>query len=345
MTIRSENMRDLRFIANHHEQACAIAAEGYARASGKLGVALVTTGPGGTNCLTGVIGQWLDSIPVLYISGQVKFETTIESCREVGLRQLGDQEINIVDLVRPITKFAAMVIDPLDAKRLIDKAIHVATHGRPGPVWLDIPLNVQGADVDERLFREYEDEEDPPFDTAEADKQISETIDRLKRAKRPVFLAGHGIRLSGSKALFLDLVERIGIPVLSTFNGFDLIPTDHPLYVGRIGTIGGRAANFALQNSDLFLSVGSRNNIRQISYFWQAFARAATKIVVDVDKAELNKPTLVPDISIQADAGYFLEKLKQRSCKDKPCPIGQNGGTGAQSEKNATPRFSLPTGR
>ena len=203
-----------------------------------------------------------------------------------------------------------MVIDPLDAKRLIDKAIHVATHGRPGPSGSTFPSTSRARTWTNASFGNMKMKKNPPFDTAEADKQISETIDRLKRAKRPVFLAGHGIRLSGSKALFLDLVKRIGIPVLSTFNGFDLIPTDHPLYVGRIGTIGGRAANFALQNSDLFLSVGSRNNIRQISYFWQAFARAATKIVVDVDKAELNKPTLVPDISIQADAGYFLEKLK-----------------------------------
>ncbi len=303
--------KGLGFVANHHEQACAMAAEGYARASGKLGVAVVTTGPGGTNCLTGVIGQWLDSVPVLYISGQVKFETTVESCREVGLRQLGDQEINIIDVVRPITKFAAMITDPLDAGRLIDKAISIATHGRPGPVWLDIPLNVQGAEVDERLFRQHVDEAPAAFDASEADKQISAAIERLKAAERPVFLAGHGIRIAGAKDLFLDVVERLGIPVLSTFNGFDLIPTDHPLYIGRIGTIGGRAANFSLQNSDVFLSVGSRNNIRQISYFWQAFARAATKIVVDIDRTELNKPTLAPDIPIHADAGYFLEKLSR----------------------------------
>ena len=272
-------------------------------------MALVTTGPGGTNSLTGLIGQWLDSIPVLYISGQVKFETTIASCPEVGLRQLGDQELNIIDVVRPITKFAAMVTDPLDAGRLIDKAINIATRGRPGPVWLDIPLNVQGAELDERLFRKYEDEEPAPFDCAEADRQIARAFDLLTRAKRPVLVAGHGIRLAGAQGLFLKVAERLGIPVLSTFNGFDLIPTGHPLFVGRIGTIGGRAANFAIQNADLLLSVGSRNNVRQISYFWQAFARAATKIVVDIDGAELRKPTLMPDIPIQADAGYFLERV------------------------------------
>ena len=304
--------KDIEFIANHHEQACAIGAEGYARTSGKLGVILVTTGPGGTNALTGVIGHWLDSVPVLIISGQVKFETTIESCREVGLRQLGDQELNIVDVVKPITKFATVILDPLDAKKMVDKAIHIATHGRPGPVWLDIPLNVQGAEIDERLFREFSTEtEEPAFDARSVDTKIEETIEHLKNARRPVFLAGHGIRVSGAKDLFLSVVERMGIPVLSTFNGFDLIPSAHPLFVGRIGTIGGRAANFAVQNADLFLSVGSRNNIRQISYSWKLFARAAKKIVVDIDQTELNKPTLRPDIPVLADADYFLHRLGQ----------------------------------
>jgi acetolactate synthase I/II/III large subunit len=304
--------KEIEFIANHHEQACAIGAEGYARTSGKLGVIVITTGPGGTNALTGVIGHWLDSVPVLIISGQVKFETTIESCREVGLRQLGDQELNIVDVVRPITKFAAMVLDPLDAKSMVDKAVHIATHGRPGPVWLDIPLNVQGAEVDEQLFREFDaGKEAPAYDQPSLGPKIKETVECLRAAKRPVFLAGNGIRVAGAKDLFLNIVEQMGIPVVSSFNGFDLIPTNHPLFVGRIGTIGGRAANFAVQNADVLLSVGSRNNIRQISYSWQVFARAARKIVVDIDRAELNKPTLKPDVAIHSDAGHFLQELDQ----------------------------------
>ncbi len=306
--------KDIAFTCNHHEQACAIGAEGYARTSGKMGVAIVTSGPGGTNTLTGVTGQWTDSVPVLYLSGQIKFETSIESCRELGLRQLGDQEINIVDIVRPITKFAAFVKEPKEIKRLLDKAIYLATHGRPGPVWLDIPLNVQGAEIDENSLLEYHQEEDAisaPGDVLT--KQVSQTVDLLKMSERPVFVAGQGIRIAGAQKLFLKIAERTGIPVLSTFNGVDLINTDHPLYIGRIGTLGSRAGNFALQNSDLLISVGSRNNIRQVSYNWQSFARAAKKVVVDVDRAELKKPTLIPDIAVCADAKGFLEELEKQT--------------------------------
>lgn len=305
--------KDIHFTCNHHEQACAIGAEGYSRTSGKLGVVVVTSGPGGTNTLTGVTGQWTDSVPVLYISGQIKFETSIESCREVGLRQLGDQEINIVDIVRPITKFAAFVKDPREIKRLLDKAIYIATHGRPGPVWLDIPLNVQGAEIDEKELIEYDEREDEiKVDREELGFKVSQVVKLLKKSERPAFLAGHGIRISGAQRSFLDVVEKMGIPVLSTFNGVDLISTDHPLYIGRIGTLGGRAGNFALQNSDLLISVGSRNNIRQVSYNWNAYARAAHKVVVDIDPAELKKPTLNPDLGICADAKLFLEEFKKQ---------------------------------
>ena len=310
--------KDITFTCNHHEQACAIGAEGYARTSGKLGVVIVTSGPGGTNTLTGVTGQWTDSVPVLYISGQIKYETSIESCRDLGLRQLGDQEINIVDIVRPITKFAAFVKEPKEIKRLLDKAIYIATHGRPGPVWLDIPLNVQGADIDEKSLMEYDPKEDEaPANRKKVADQVAQTVELLKKSERPVFLAGHGIRIAGAQELFLDVVEQLGIPVLSTFNGVDLIATDHPLYIGRIGTLGGRAGNFALQNSDLLISVGSRNNIRQVSYNWQSYARAAKKIVVDIDPAELKKPTLRPDLAICADAKLFLEELRKQTAKIK----------------------------
>lgn len=305
--------RDITFTCNHHEQACAIGAEGYSRASGRLGVVVVTSGPGGTNTLTGVTSQWTDSVPVLYISGQVKFETSIESCRELGLRQLGDQEINIVDIVRPITKYAAMVTDPKEIKRHLDRAIYVATHGKPGPVWLDIPLNVQGADIDEGALADYDPAWDEvEFDTEDLRTKVKKTTELLKSCERPVFVAGQGIRISGAQDLFLEVVEHLGIPVLSTFNGVDLIATDHPLFVGRIGTLGSRAGNFTLQNSDLYLSVGSRNNIRQVSYNWRAYARAARKIVVDIDPAELRKPTLKPDIGICADAGDFLGELSKQ---------------------------------
>jgi acetolactate synthase-1/2/3 large subunit len=300
----------IRYICNHHEQASAIGAEGYSRVSGDLGVVVVTSGPGGTNTMTGVIGQWLDSVPVLYLSGQVKQETTIESCREFGLRQLGDQEINIVDIVRPVTKFAAIVQKPEEIGLLLDKALFIATHGRPGPVWLDIPLDIQGAMIDENLLPVYSPGEDATTaDPQQIQSQVSEVIELLKKAKRPVFLAGQGIRIAGAQEALLLLVEQLQIPVVSSFSGVDLIPSDHPLFMGRIGTIGTRSGNFTLQNADLLISVGSRNNIRQVSYNWKSFAREAIKVVVDIDPAELNKTTMIADLAIQADAGMFIAQL------------------------------------
>jgi len=300
----------IQYICNHHEQASAIAAEGYSCVKNRLAVVIVTSGPGGTNTLTGVVGQWLDSVPVLYISGQVKFETCISSCPSIGLRQLGDQEINIVDIVSPVTKYATMVTDPKDIRKELEKAVHIATTGRPGPVWLDIPLNVQGALVDEESLEPFgEVEERSWLAGAELERKVLEVIDALKNAARPLFIAGHGIRIADAKKIFLHLAEKLGIPIVSTFNGFDLIPTEHPLFIGRIGTLGSRAGNFALQNSDLVICVGTRNNIRQVSYNWQTFARNAKKVVVDIDKAELEKRTVKPDIPIHADAGEFLGKL------------------------------------
>ncbi|MDD2897395.1 MAG: thiamine pyrophosphate-binding protein [Desulfuromonadaceae bacterium] len=298
----------ISYICNHHEQASAMGAEGYARVSGSLSVAVVTSGPGGTNTLTGVIGQWLDSVPVLYLSGQVKQETTIESCRELGLRQLGDQEINIVDLVRPVTKFAAIVQKADEIGLLLDKALFIATHGRPGPVWLDIPLDIQGALIDESMLTTYSPK-DGVVASPQTLSQIGEVVELLRAAKRPVFLAGQGIRIAGAQEAFLNLVERLQIPVVSSFSGVDLIPSDHPLFMGRIGTIGTRSGNFTLQNADLLISVGSRNNIRQASYNWKSFAREAIKIVVDIDAAELKKPTVVPDLAIHTDAREFLDQL------------------------------------
>lgn len=306
----------LEYVCNHHEQACAIAAEGYARVSKKLAVVNVTTGPGGTNALTGILGQWTDSVPVIYIAGQVKFETTLASCPNIPLRQLGDQEINMVDIVRPITKFAVMLTDKKDIKKYLDKAIYLATHGRKGPVWLEVPMDVQGAFVEENELNEYNPQEDEThFDQEKISQQVKQLIDWLHKSKRPVLVAGQGIELAGAKKMFLELVSKYSLPVLSTFNGFDLIPSGHSQYVGRIGTLGGRAGNFALQNSDLMLSVGSRNNIRQVGYNWQAYARAAKKAVVDIDAAELRKPTLIPDLPIHADAKFFLQTLNNELAK------------------------------
>lgn len=312
----------INYYCSHHEQASAIAAEGYARATGKLAVVVVTTGPGGTNTLTGVIGQWLDSVPVLYISGQVKYETTIESCKKIGLRQLGDQEINIVDIVKPITKFAAMVKDPNDIKRLIDKAVYIATHGRPGPVWLDVPLNIQGALIDEKSLTEYDPSDDEvKFDQDKINNQVTKLIELIKKSKRPVILAGHGIRISKAEKIFGKIVNKAKMPVVTSFNGADLLPTNDIHHIGHIGTIGQRAGNFVVQNSDLLISVGSRNNIRQISYNWKVYARAAKKVAVDIDKKELNKPTFRPDLAINCDAKLFLQELdRQLSLKKNKIP-------------------------
>jgi len=299
----------IKHVCTHHEQAAAIAAEGYARATGELAVVSVTSGPGGTNALTGVIGQWLDSVPALYLSGQVKFETTIASVPGSRLRQLGDQEINIVDIVAPVTKYAKMVVDPQSIKAELDKAIRLATSGRPGPVWLDIPLNVQGALVDEgHLQTDVAGEERYPV----RDEVLSRVIEELKKAKRPLLIAGHGIRVAGAGESFLELVQRLKIPVVTTFNGFDLLPSDSDCFVGRIGTLGSRGGNFALQNADLVLCLGTRNNIRQISYNWGCFACNATKIIVDIDAAELHKKTVHGDLLIQADAGDFIAALSGR---------------------------------
>lgn len=303
------NQENLEYICNHHEQASAIAAEGYARYKQELAVVNVTTGPGGINTLNGVFGQWTDSVPVLYISGQVKYETTIASCPELNLRELGDQEVDIISMVKPITKYAVMLTDPLDVKKILDKAIHLALSGRMGPVWIDIPLNVQGALIDESSL--YDDENNK-VNSQEIELSVFDKfIDMLKVAKRPVIVAGHGIRLAKSENKFFQLVKNLNLPVLTTFNGFDLLADEHPNYIGRIGTIGQRAGNFALQNADLVIFMGTRNNIRQVSYNWDSFARNAKKIVIDIDPAELKKPTLKSDLAINVDLALFLPRLIQ----------------------------------
>ena len=300
----------LKYWTNHHEQACAIAAEGYYRAGNRMAVVNVTTGPGGLNCLTGVMGQWTDSIPVLYISGQVKYETTTFSCSNLKLRQLGDQEVDIVSVVKPLTKYAVVLDDPYDVKRVIDKAIFIANTGRKGPVWIDVPMNVQGAIIDETKLTDYNNTEDLNTGIANGlDQNVNTVIKLILNSKRPVIIAGHGIRLSGGQEAFRDLIKALPIPIVTTFNGLDLVSSDHPNYAGRIGTLGTRSGNFTLQNADLVLSLGSRNNIRQASYNWQNFAQRAVKIIIDIDQAELLKPTLKPDFPILADVKNFCERL------------------------------------
>jgi acetolactate synthase-1/2/3 large subunit len=294
----------LKFVCNHNEQACTYASEGYARASNKIGIAYVTTGPGGTNAITGVYSAWVDSIPTFTISGQVKSTTTIASQPELKLRQLGDQEVNIIDLVKPITKYAVMITDKNSIKYHLQKAIYEAKNGRPGPVWLDIPLDIQGAMVDEDELFEFEIPEVEKYDN-----KIDEVLNLLKNAKRPIIIAGNGITLSDANEIFLNLVNKLQIPVIGTFARYDIIKNDHKLFFGRYGTVGNRMANFTVQNSDLIIAIGTRLNIRAISYNWEFFGREAKKIMVDIDEAELNKHTLQIDLKIKSDAKVFIEEL------------------------------------
>ena len=305
----------LKYVCNHHEGASAIAAEGYTRMSGKMCAVNVTSGPGGTNALTGLMGQWCDSVPVIYLSGQVKYETTIASCPSLGLRQLGDQELNIIDIVKPMTKYASFVKDSKEIRYELEKAIHIAKSGRKGPVWLDIPLDVQGAQVDPNELRSYQSKDknlESDFSSKNLEKLFPELVERLEKAERPLIIAGSGIRIAGGVEAFRKLCDKIKVPVVTTHNGQDVIGTDDSLYVGRIGTLGSRSGNFALQNSDFVLSIGSRNNIRQVSYAWKYFARSGYFVSVDVDKAELNKPTLELDMKVHSDARVFMEQLETK---------------------------------
>lgn len=302
----------LRYVANHHEQASAIAVEAYSRVTGNIGVACVTSGPGGTNTLTGVLCCWLDSIPGLFISGQIKTATMVASTG-LPLRQFGDQEGDIVAVVKPITKYAVVVTDPMTIRYHFDKAAHLARTGRPGPVWLDIPLDVQAAMVDEDALAPYSPEEDANcFDPETVSRQVAETLRRILTAERPVLLAGGGVRLSGSLDLFREVVELLNIPVQTAIGAHDLIESDHRLFMGRPSVTADRSSNFILQNSDLLFSLGSRLWVRQISYNFKAFARAAYKIAVDVDAAELKKPSLSLDMPVHCDARVFLEEMRRQ---------------------------------
>jgi acetolactate synthase-1/2/3 large subunit len=301
--------KSLTTIFNHHEQACAMAAESYARLTNKIALVNVTTGPGGLNTLNGVFGAWTDSIPMLVISGQVRYDTTV---RGVGLplRQMGDQECDIVRSVQPMSKYAVMITDPLYVKYELQKALYLATKGRPGPVWLDIPLNVQGSFVDEHLLHSYDfpesEKQEPPRINAAT---IEETISKIRKAKRPVILVGTGVRLSGAHSDFLKLIHLLNIPVATAFNAHDVLSEDHACYVGRPGTVGDRAGNFAVQNADLLIVLGCRLNIRQIGYNWKSFAREAYKIAVEIDALEFKKPTISIDYPIHGDLADFFQQM------------------------------------
>ena len=299
---------DLTYICTHHEQAAAMAAEAYSRVSENIGVCIVTFGPGATNTLTGVAGAWLDSIPVLYISGQVK----TDHMATYGLRQLGVQEVDIIEMVKPITKYAKVVNKATDIRYHLEAAVWYATHERPGPVFLDIPLDVLNTTIEERdLTRAFIGA--PRFFFSSNDHQAAQTIQMISESKRPVIFAGHGIKMAKGRGVFEALVQRLKVPVLTTMSAHDLIPTDHPLAIGRPGVFGDRAGNFAIQNADLILSIGARHHLWDIGYNYRAFAPKAKKIVVDIDGAELAKKTVVPDLAIQADARAFMNEMMRQT--------------------------------
>jgi acetolactate synthase I/II/III large subunit len=311
----------LQYICNHHEQASAMAAEGYARISGRTGVVNVTTGPGGINALNGVFGAWTDSVPMLVISGQVKRETCMRARSITGLRQLGDQEADIIAMAAGITKYAAMIDDPLSVRYHLERAWHLAQSGRPGPCWLDIPVDVQAASIDPASLRGYDPAEDAQGqDGIGGNAQrlkgyCREVLERIRNAKRPVILAGTGIRAADAVAEFDELIHRLGIPVTTAWT-CDLIASDDALYCGRQGTIGNRAGNFTVQSADVLLILGSRLNIRQTSYNWQSFASRAFRIQVDIDAAEFRKPTVQPNLGIHCDLKQFLPALLRQCNAD-----------------------------
>ena len=313
--------KGLTYICNHHEQASAIAAEGYYRTCGQLCVTNVTTGPGGTNAVTGVLGQYLDSIPALYISGQIKTATYKHTYPYLNLRQLGDQEADIVSIVSPITKYAKTIYNPLDIKYELDKAIAIALDGRPGPVWLDIPLDVQGALVDETGLKEFDPAEiiDPVKHTL-VDEQIRRLMERISAAQSPVIYVGGGVRLAKREKEFVALAEKLNIPVVTAISGSDIIWHDHPLCYGKPGICGDRLGNIMVQNADLLIIMGTRLSIRQVSYAYDLLAPKAYKVMIDIDLAEMQKPTLSIDMPIHADLAEAIDKMLAEAEKHPAMP-------------------------
>ena len=333
---------------NHHEQACAMAAEAYARINNQIAVVCVTTGPGGTNAITGVLGGWLDSIPMFILSGQVRYDWTARYSN-VGIRAMGDQEFDICKSIECMTKYSEMVIEPMRIRYLIEKCMYLAMNGRPGPVWLDIPLDVQGAYIEEDELIGFDKENyeaggdgwaaDSPYKTdidektklnlkdivePVSDEVLKEIIEKIKSSKRPVFNAGNGIRIGNAHKEFLELIERLNIPVVVGWNSEDCLWVDHPLYAGRPGNFGDRPGNFTVQNSDLVLSVGSRLSLRQVGFNCKGWAREAFTIVNDIDKEELKKPTVHIDIPVHADCKVFMRQLIDMLKKEKT-PVFEGG--------------------
>lgn len=296
--------KGLRVMYNQHEQACSMAAEGYVRATGRMAAVCVTTGPGGTNAITGVLGAYQDNYPMLVISGQVRYETTVDSTG-LPLRFLGEQEHDIVNTVRPLTKYAVMVKRPEDVRYEIEKAIHIAMEGRRGPCWVDVPLNIQSEPAGSVSMRPYQ------VENVQLSWDSRAFFDELKQAKRPVILTGSALRSGGMVKAFREMAGQVGIPVLAATYNADLLPLDHPYYFGNFGVNGGRAGNFIVQNADLVVGLGCRMAYRQIGFNFEAFSPNSRRMVVDIDAAELQKPTLRIDVPIHADLHEVLRAIAE----------------------------------
>ena len=301
----------LEYVCTLHEQAAAMAAETYAKLNENLAVALVTSGPGGTNALTGTAGAWLDSTACVFLSGQVKRSDMIG---DTGVRQMGVQELDIISVVKPITKYAVVVMEPDTIRYHLEKAVYLARTGRPGPVWIDIPLDVQAAQIDPVSLQGYDPREDASTGSVgRVADQVAEAVDLFNRAERPILLIGNGVRLAKARQELQELIARLQIPVLLTWLAHDLLPETHELLVGRPGPVAPRGANFALQNSDWLLSIGARLDLVLTGYSHDRFARAATKIMVDVDGTEIRKMKTPIAVPVCADAKVFIQEMLHQS--------------------------------
>ncbi|OGK21881.1 hypothetical protein A3C23_00855 [Candidatus Roizmanbacteria bacterium RIFCSPHIGHO2_02_FULL_37_13b] len=304
--------KKITYISNYHEQASATCAESYARLKNRIGACLVTTGPGSTNAITGVAAAWVDSISMLVISGQVKREVIADYSK---LRQMGNQEVNIIPMVKPITKYAVTIMNPESIKFELEKGFHEATTNRPGPVWLNIPLDVQGSNIDEAKLKSFNI---PKYKSKNNKiKKVGKVISLLKLSKRPVFILGHGIRLSGASETINKLLDEFDIPILLTLNGLDLIPFSHPKLIGYFGPSGYRRANLVLQNADLIISIGASLNIASTGFNYSNFARKGKIVMVNIDKGELQKKTINVDMSIKMDGKDFIEAFIKQSSNVK----------------------------
>lgn len=312
--------KDLRAVSMLHEQGAAIAAEGYARTSGKFGVCMVTSGPGSTNAITGLAGAWFESTPVLVISGQVK---RADLKGNSGLRQLGTQELDIVSVVTTISKYAVCLTDPLRVRYELEKALHLMRSGRPGPVWIDVPMDVQATEIDPAMQVGFKPAEVPSSravtEAAAAQTAVTKVAELLARAQRPVLLVGNGVHCAGAERLLHKLVDQLQIPTQTTWIGADLLEYTHPLYFGRPGTVAGRGANFTIQNADLVIAIGCRLDFSITGFNRKHFARAADIVVVDIDAAEIEKLGDMPDLKVVSDAMDFIQRLS-RVLANAPTP-------------------------